>query len=104
MAAPTEFPPVVVITNEHMAAFRKEEAAKPKVPNAVTSPFGDESVQGYPTDEASKRNGVMEIKEVVNILSTASISCCIVAENALIYYGTNRIMHVRRLISRTVEC
>ena len=63
MAAPSEYPPVVLITNEHVAAFRKEEAAKPLDPNAVVSPFGDESVQGYPNDEAPKRNGAEEIKD-----------------------------------------
>jgi hypothetical protein len=94
MAAPSEYPPVLVITNEHMAAFAKEEAVKPLDPNAIVSPFGDESVQGYPSDEAPKRNGVEEIKEVVDILSAAKIPCCVVAENALIYYGTTRIMHV----------
>jgi hypothetical protein len=104
MAAPSENRPVVVITNEDMAAFRKEEAAKPVDPNAVASPFGDESVQGYPTDEAPKRNGVKEIKEVVDILSEANIPCCMVAESALIYYGTTRIMHVRCFAINTVRC
>jgi hypothetical protein len=53
-SASLEYPPVAVITNEQMAAFRKEEATKPADPNAVASPFGDESVLGYPTDEAPK--------------------------------------------------
>lgn len=95
MAAPSETRPVVVITNEDMVAFRKEEAAKPVDTNAMVSPFGDESVQGYPMDESPKQNGIKEIKEVVDVLSEASIRCCMVAENALIYYGATRIMHVR---------
>lgn len=56
MATPSKYPPVVVITNERMASFMEEEAAKPQDPNAVASPLGDESVQGYPTDEAPKRS------------------------------------------------
>jgi hypothetical protein len=58
MAAPLEYPPIVAITNEQMAAFRKEEAAKPTDPNV--SPFDDESLLSYPTDEAPKRNGAKE--------------------------------------------
>lgn len=82
-----------------MASFREEEAAKPQDPNAVASPFGDESVQGYPTDEAPRRSGVKEIKDMVDTLSAANIPCYMTAESALIYYGTTRIMHVRSQVS-----
>jgi hypothetical protein len=100
MAAPSEYPPVVILTNEDIAAFRREEAALTKHPDdTFVSPFSDESVQGYLTDETPRRNGVGAIKEVVDILHRAGIPCCLVAQPALIYYGTGRVMHVSCLYS-----
>lgn len=88
--------PVVVITDEMMAAWREEERLNPppKDPNAYISPLGDLSVQGYPTDEHPFNNGIKNMVEVVKILEDASVPCCMIAEPALIYYGTGRVMTV----------
>lgn len=89
--------PVVVITNEDMAAFRKEQATLAKDPNVLASVLSDKSVQGYSTDKYPECNGAGEIKEIVGIFRDAGIPCCLVAEAALIYYGARRVMHVSSL-------
>jgi hypothetical protein len=84
---------VHIVTNEDMAAFREYQRLNPTTgPNVFISPLGDESVDGYRTDSTPQQNGVNEIRDVVHILKSASIPCCMVAEPALIYYGTGRVM------------
>lgn len=73
------------------AGLPAESAAKSDI---WISPLCDESVQGYATDEGAKRNGLVEIKEVTDKIRSAGISCCLVGEGALIYYGTGRVLHV----------
>jgi hypothetical protein len=86
---------VHIVTNEDMVAYREyQRLNRPTDPNVFVSPLGDESVDGYRTDSTPQQNGVKEIRDVVQILESASIACCMVAESALIYYGTGRIMLV----------
>jgi hypothetical protein len=63
------------------------------------SPVSDESVQGYPSDqqplnEQPLNDGVEEILAVIKMLESAGVPCCMVAEPALIYYGTGRVKTV----------
>ncbi|KAI9844972.1 MAG: hypothetical protein M1837_005116 [Sclerophora amabilis] len=84
--------PVKVYTKEDAIAWRKTMLAIARTdPDAWVSPFGDESVQGYKTDKQPIMDGIQDIKTVVKILEDAGVSCCMVAEPALIYYGTNRL-------------
>jgi len=84
---------VHIVTNEDMVAFREHERLNPATgPDVFISPLGDVSVDGYRTDSTPQENGVNEIRDVVQILESAGIPCCMVAEPALIYYGTGRIM------------
>ena len=58
------------------------------------SPLRDESVQGCPTDRQPLQGGTRDfsdILKVVKMLEGAEIPCCMVAEPALIYYGTGRV-------------
>ncbi|OAL44274.1 hypothetical protein IQ07DRAFT_522236 [Pyrenochaeta sp. DS3sAY3a] len=76
-----------------MVNFQEECRLNPPTgPNVIISPLSDESVQGYLNDNTPPSNGVREIRDVVQILEGASIPCCMVAEPALIYYGTGRVM------------
>ena len=85
--------PVHIVTDEDMAVFREECRLNPPTgPNVIISPLSDESVQGYLNDNTPCANGVREICDVVQILEGAGIPCCMVAEPALIYYGTGRVM------------
>lgn len=91
--------PIVRLTKESTAKYRQEQAKLfaelIAQPGAYISPLSDESVQGYRTDEDARRNGLVEIKELVtDQLRTAGIPCCLAAEAALIYYGTGRMLHV----------
>lgn len=86
--------PVHVVTDD-MAIFGEECRLNPPTgPNVIISPLSDEPVQGYLNDNTPLANGVQEIRDVVQILEGASIPCCMVAEPALIYYGTGRVMVV----------
>lgn len=58
------------------------------------SPLTDESVVGFFDDKQPLRHGVQEMHEVTKLLSEADISCCMVTEAALIYYGAGRLMNV----------
>ena len=90
-----EFGPVKVVTPEDIAAqIEENRASLLQDPNVVISPLGDDSVQGYPGDKVPKWNGIQEVKAAVRILEEFKIPCCFVAEPALIYYGTGRIMTV----------
>lgn len=85
--------PVHIVTDEDMVAFREQQRLNPDAgPDVFISPLGDVSVQGYPNDRTPQHNGVSEILGVVQILEGAGIPCCMVAEPALIYYGTGRVM------------
>jgi hypothetical protein len=87
--------PVHVVTDEDMVAFREQRRLNPVTdPDAFISTLGDVSVQGYPNDRTPQNSGVGEILGVVQILEGAGIPCCMVAEPALIYYGTGRVMVV----------
>lgn len=85
--------PVHVITKEDIARIMAEPP--PPGSHIVISPLGDESVQGYPGDVEPRSHGVHEIRDVVEILEGVEISCCMISEPALIYYGTGRLMMVR---------
>jgi hypothetical protein len=86
---------VHIVTNEDMVAFQEYQRLNPATgPDVFISPLGDESVNGYPTDRTPHQDGINEIRDVVQVLEGASIPCCMVAESALIYYGTGRIMLV----------
>ena len=54
----------------------------------------DESVVGYSEDRRPSNRGIKEIAEVVRILEDCGISCCMVEESALAYYGSMRVMDV----------
>lgn len=97
--------PIHIVTDEDMAAFREESCLNPPTgPNVVISPLSDESVQGYTNDKTPYSNGVGEIRDAVQILEGAGIPCCMVAEPALIYYGTGRIMTVSTNIHVAIDC
>jgi hypothetical protein len=84
--------PVQIITDEDMAAYRKEMRLNPPAnPSGFISPLNDESVQGYATDQQPVSDGVEEMVQVVKILEDAAVPCCMVAEAALIYYGAGRV-------------
>jgi hypothetical protein len=87
--------PVVIITNELMEAYYEEMRLNPPIPpDGFISPFSDESVQGYVTDRQPRQAGVEEMVRVVKMLEDVGVSCCLVAEAALIYYGTGRVKSV----------
>ena len=87
--------PVKIITNEDMAAYMKEMRHNlPTGPNVYVSALDDESVQSYFTDRQPLQGGVNDILKIVTMLEGAGIPCCLVAELALIYYGTGRIKTV----------
>ncbi|KAF1961479.1 hypothetical protein CC80DRAFT_437292 [Byssothecium circinans] len=84
---------VHIVTNEDMIAFREQQRLNPATgPDVFISPLSDESVQGYPNDRIPQHNGASEIRDVVRIPEGAGVPCCMVAEPALIYYGTGRVM------------
>ncbi|KAI9761252.1 MAG: hypothetical protein M4579_001172 [Chaenotheca gracillima] len=84
--------PVVIITNEYLEArIKKMTALQPTGPDVWVSPLSDESVRGYETDKQPTNGGVQNIYKVVKILEDAGVSCCMVGEPALIYYGTGRV-------------
>ncbi len=87
--------PVKIITDEDMAAYREEmrlEASRSS--DVVFCPISDESVQGYATDQRPVQSGVKDILKVIRMLEDAGVPCCMVAEPALIYYGTGRVKTV----------
>jgi hypothetical protein len=87
--------PVKIITAEDMAEYYEEMRLKSPTSNTgFVSPLSDESVQGYPSDRLPRKEGVEEILGVVKMLENAGASCCMVAEPALIYYGTGRVKTV----------
>jgi hypothetical protein len=89
---------VHIVTNEDMVAFQEYQRLNPATgPDVFISPLGDESVNGYPVDRTPHQDGINEIRDVVQVLESASIPCCMVAEPALIYYGTGRIMMACRM-------
>jgi hypothetical protein len=49
---------------------------------------------GYQDDPLPDKNGVHEIGTIVKMLADADMPCCMVAEPALLYYGTTRVMKV----------
>jgi hypothetical protein len=88
--------PVHIVMNEEIAAYLTELQLNPSTgTNVFISPFGDVLVQGYPGDRTPVSNGVCEIHSVVKTLEDADIPYCMVAEPALLYYGTGRVMVVR---------
>ena len=87
--------PVKIITDEDMAAYREEMRLNaPRGSDVVVCPVGDESLQGYATDQQPVQGGVKDILKVVRMLEDAGVPCCMVAEPALIYYGTGRVKTV----------
>jgi hypothetical protein len=87
--------PVKIITDEDMAAYKEEMRLNPPGgSDVVVCPIGDESVQGYATDQEPVQGGVKDILKVVRMLEGAGVPCCMVAEPALIYYGTGRVKTV----------
>ena len=82
----------VVINNSHIAA--SGQLLKPR-PSANVSPMTAVSVRGYPTDKTPLQHGLDEIVTVTCVLRDVGIPCCMVAEPALLYYGTTRTMSVR---------
>ena len=90
-----EFGPIRVITQDDISKFLEDgRKAALQSNDMYISPLSDESIQGYVGDKVPKWNGVQEIKTVVDILHEAEVLCCMVAEPALIYYGTGRVMTV----------
>ena len=87
--------PVVILTDE-LIAKRIEEENQNRVAdsNTIISPWGDESVQGYASDKEPPHRGLREIGAAIRILEEVKIPCCMVAEPALLYYGTTRVMVV----------
>jgi hypothetical protein len=84
--------PVKIITDEDMAAYKEEmRLSPPRGPDVVVCPISDESVQGYATDQEPVQGGVKDILKVVRMLEDAGVPCRMVAEPALIYYGTERV-------------
>jgi len=87
--------PVVILTAELRAEYDEEMRLNPPISKTgFVSPFSDESVQGYPSDRYPREEGVEEMVGVVKMLENAGVACCMVAEPALIYYGTGRIKTV----------
>ncbi|WEW60090.1 hypothetical protein PRK78_005574 [Emydomyces testavorans] len=77
----------------HTASDLREETRPPPARRPVVKMAIDESVLGYPGDKPAYNSGVREMAGiVVKLLEDAGVSCCMVAEPALIYYGTGRVM------------
>lgn len=51
----------------------------------------DENIVGLPSDRPPQH---VEVLSVIRMLEDAEISCCIVEEYALIYYGAGRVQNV----------
>ena len=87
--------PIRIITPDDVSNYleRNKEAALQNS-NVIVSPLSDESVRGHNDDKVPNSNGLQEIKTVVDMLHEAEVSCCFVAEPALIYYGVGRVMTV----------
>jgi hypothetical protein len=80
--------PVQIITDEYVAAYREEMRINPAAkPSSFTSSLDGKSVQGYATDQQPVSDGVDEMLQVDKILEDAAVSCCMVAEAALIYHS-----------------
>ena len=91
----THHHPVKIITDEEVAAYMEEKHVDgPTGPEVFVSPISDESVQGYAADRQPAQGGVKDILKVVKMLEDAGLPCCMVAEPALIYYGTGRVKSV----------
>ncbi|EEP78149.1 predicted protein [Uncinocarpus reesii 1704] len=54
--------------------------------------MASDEITGYPGDISVSNNGIKEAAEVIRVLEDAQVPCCMVAEPALIYYGTGRVM------------
>jgi hypothetical protein len=67
---------------------------QPAFSNVFVPPLSDESVRGYGPDRQPVQVGVKDMLKVVKILEEAAVPCCMVAEVALIYYGTGRVKTV----------
>jgi hypothetical protein len=87
--------PVKIITAGVMAEYYEEMRLNPPVSKTGwVPPLSNESVQGYPSDRYPHLDGVEEMVGVVKMLEAAGVPCCLVAEAALIYYGTGRMKFV----------
>jgi len=91
--------PVVVLTDEVIAAMQEEERLNPPSRDLknVISLLGDYSVYGYPNDETPLCSGIRDILKVTNILEEFNIPCCMVTEPALNYYSADQIIFVSRI-------
>ena len=96
MSASPHFQPAVVSTKSHIAAPGPLPESKS---STTVSPMMAVSVRGYPTDKTPLRQGLDEIMTVIRVLEDVGIPCCMVAEPALLYYGTTRMMSVCTLQS-----
>ena len=57
----------------------------------LTSQPHSVSVVGYPEDKLASGE---EIREVLKLLNSFNITCCMVDVAALDYYGSHRVLHV----------
>ncbi|EEP79008.1 predicted protein [Uncinocarpus reesii 1704] len=71
-----------------------DNAISPERPIPTMKSPIDGSVLGYAEDKPVHGNGVKEMAPIVELLENAGVSCCMVAEPALIYYGAGRVMTV----------